>query len=270
MANTSLAPRGEEGAAPPCILEVCTDERRDGLGRSKAPHRPTETEDCQGRGHERHVEVSSVRGSGVLRAVRRRHHRMAACQLGRAARGNRNGVRNAPWSPCWGRLCPLPFLDVLVPQTVDHPVDILKIIAKVTPAVEQVIDVPKIIQDPTPQRTELSDLSSWWNSWWKCRCRTWCFWYTAMMKLAYVGAGFTAKERSIGGCGAPRHVKWRTQERFIANLVLQLSLLFMIVSMPSDSVIDRVLDISVVPQRTGRHSANCAEGGWYGWWSALL
>ena len=41
---------------------------------------------------------------------------------------------------------------------VDQPVDILKIIAQLSPAVEeQVIDVPKIIQDPTPQRLELSE-----------------------------------------------------------------------------------------------------------------
>ena len=47
----------------------------------------------------------------------------------------------------------LPTLDVPVPQMVDQPVDILKIIAKLSPAVyEQVIDVPKIIQDSTPQR----------------------------------------------------------------------------------------------------------------------
>ena len=47
----------------------------------------------------------------------------------------------------------LPTLDVPVPQMVDQPVDILKIIAMLLPAVdEQVIDVPKIIHDPTPQR----------------------------------------------------------------------------------------------------------------------
>ena len=47
----------------------------------------------------------------------------------------------------------LPTLDVPVPQMVDQPVDILKIIAMLLPAVdEQVIDVPKIIYDPTPQR----------------------------------------------------------------------------------------------------------------------
>ena len=47
----------------------------------------------------------------------------------------------------------LPTLGVPVPQMVDQPVDILKIIAKFLPAVdEQVIDVPKIIQDSTPQR----------------------------------------------------------------------------------------------------------------------
>ena len=45
----------------------------------------------------------------------------------------------------------LPTLDVPVPQMVDQPVDILRIIAKLSPAVvEQVIDVPKIIQDTTP------------------------------------------------------------------------------------------------------------------------
>ena len=52
----------------------------------------------------------------------------------------------------------LPTRDVPVPQVVDQPVDILKIIAKLSPAVEgQVIDVPKIIQDPTPQRLETSE-----------------------------------------------------------------------------------------------------------------
>ena len=52
----------------------------------------------------------------------------------------------------------LPTLDVPVPQMVDQPVDILKIIAKLSPAdEEQVIDVPKIIQDPTPQRLEPSE-----------------------------------------------------------------------------------------------------------------
>ena len=52
----------------------------------------------------------------------------------------------------------LPTLDVLLPQMVDQPVNALKIIAKLSPAVEeQVIDVPKIIQDPTPQRFEPSE-----------------------------------------------------------------------------------------------------------------
>ena len=37
-------------AAPPCILAVCTDERRDGSGSSDAPLCSKETEDCQGRG----------------------------------------------------------------------------------------------------------------------------------------------------------------------------------------------------------------------------
>ena len=47
----------------------------------------------------------------------------------------------------------LPTLVVPVPQMVDQPVDILEIIAKLSPpVVEQVIDVPKIIQDPAPQR----------------------------------------------------------------------------------------------------------------------
>ena len=50
------------------------------------------------------------------------------------------------------------MIDVPVPQMADQPVDILKIIAQLLPAVEeQVIDVPKIIQDPTPQRLVLSE-----------------------------------------------------------------------------------------------------------------
>ena len=53
-----------------------------------------------------------------------------------------------------GELAPsVQLLDLPVPQMVDQPVDILKIIAVLLPAVdEQVIDVPKIIHDPTPQR----------------------------------------------------------------------------------------------------------------------
>ena len=53
-----------------------------------------------------------------------------------------------------GELAPsVQLLDLPVPQMVDQPVDILKIIAMLLPAVdEQVIDVPKIIQDSTPQR----------------------------------------------------------------------------------------------------------------------
>ena len=58
----------------------------------------------------------------------------------------------ADGAPC------LPTLGVPVPQMVDQRVDILKIIAKLSPAVEeQAIDVPKIIQDPTPQRLEPSE-----------------------------------------------------------------------------------------------------------------
>ena len=53
-----------------------------------------------------------------------------------------------------GELAPsVQLLDLPVPHMVDQPVDILKIIAMLLPAVdEQVIDVPKIIQDSTPQR----------------------------------------------------------------------------------------------------------------------
>ena len=47
----------------------------------------------------------------------------------------------------------LPTLDVLVPQMVDQLVDILKIIAKLSPAVyEQVIDVPRSSRTPPQQR----------------------------------------------------------------------------------------------------------------------
>ena len=45
--------RGREaakGAALPCILAVCTDERRHDPGRSEPPQRSTETENCQGKG----------------------------------------------------------------------------------------------------------------------------------------------------------------------------------------------------------------------------
>ena len=61
-----------------------------------------------------------------------------------------------------GELAPsVQLLDLPVPQMVDQPVDILKIIAMLLPAVdEQVIDVPKIIQDSTPAALEASGASA--------------------------------------------------------------------------------------------------------------
>ena len=58
-----------------------------GVGvKARAARRPTGTEDGRDqRGHAQHVEDQSGRGSGVLRVVRRRHRRVAACQPGRAA-----------------------------------------------------------------------------------------------------------------------------------------------------------------------------------------
>ena len=39
--------KAAKGATPPCLLEVCTDERHHGSGRSAPPYRPTGTDDCQ-------------------------------------------------------------------------------------------------------------------------------------------------------------------------------------------------------------------------------
>ena len=64
-------------ATPPCLLEVCTDERRDGPGRSDAPYRPTGPENSQGEGggtrdemHGRVPDDSSSSRAGVPRPLR--------------------------------------------------------------------------------------------------------------------------------------------------------------------------------------------------------
>ena len=74
---------------------------------------------------------------------------------------------------------PVPIIDVSVPQSVDQPVDVLKIIDISSP-VEQVIDVPTIIRT-TSRSVPCSVRRSWRNSWWKCQqslvCRLssrWC------------------------------------------------------------------------------------------------
>ena len=101
--TTLRGPHAAKGATPPCIFEVCTDERRNSSGRSATPHRPTGTDDCQSRGHERcstepddecgrghrdgvlaMSEDSDVLGSG--------HRRLSwMC-------GGRGGFCSAPWS----------------------------------------------------------------------------------------------------------------------------------------------------------------------------
>ena len=89
----------------------------------------------------------------------------------------------------------VPTLDVPMPQMVDQLVDILKIMAKLSPAVEeQVIDVPKIIQDPTPQRLELSEPQQLVEQ---------LVEVPVVLTLAFVGACFTAMGRFTGGCRAP-------------------------------------------------------------------
>ena len=55
-------------------------------------------------------------------------------------------------------LCPLsPLLHVLAPQTVDSVVEVLKILDKSLPDVEQAIEVPKILQHTVLQRSSLQD-----------------------------------------------------------------------------------------------------------------
>ena len=61
----------------------------------------------------------------------------------------------------------LPLLHAPVPQTVDSVGEVLKILDKVVPDVEQVIDVPMIYPEDT-SGFALSWSRRWPNSWWKC------------------------------------------------------------------------------------------------------
>ena len=58
--------------------------------------------------------------------------------------GHRNRFRSAPCGPCWRRSCPVPSLDVPVPQTVDRLEDVLKIVDNIA--------VPKISRPVQPSR----------------------------------------------------------------------------------------------------------------------
>ena len=97
-------------------------------------------------------------------------------------------------------------------RMVDQPVDILKIIAKLSPAVvEQVIDVPKIIQDTTPQRLEPSEPRQLVEQLgWKCQCprltsaRAWPSSVTAV-----AAGGACSRGLSLGGT---RGGSWGTEQ----------------------------------------------------------
>ena len=69
------------------------------------------------------------------------------------------------------------ILDALVPQMVEHVVDVLKIFDR--GLAEQVIEVPKVtLQEPW------SVGCSWRNSWWTCPCQSRSSWHMAGAILA--------------------------------------------------------------------------------------
>ena len=142
------------------------------------------------------------------------------------------------------------------------PVDILKIIAKLLPAVEeQVIDVPKISRTSPRSAWSSRSLRSLWNSWWKCRCGIRFFWHMAVMTLAFVGPGSTAMGRFTGGCralatsaqggiqilgsGATVDVPVHMHDKFQQSLPIDSEV-------PQFYFFDRVLDSPVMLQRQVR------------------
>ena len=114
---------------------------------SRAARRPAGTEDGKDQGgHALHVEYQSGRGAVLF-------------ELRPASVAEPPGPQV---EPILETFVPVPSLDVPVPQSVDQPVDVLKIFDISVP--EQVIDVLKIIsQENIPQRR------GWWNSWWMCQ-----------------------------------------------------------------------------------------------------
>ena len=103
--------------------------------------------------HEQHATLRGRQGPGRPRAARRRpvwlgKRCSSSCTTKTPCLGEPPGpqerVQRHTVEPILETFVPVPFLDVLVPQTVDQLVDVLKILDISSP-VEQVIDVPSII-----------------------------------------------------------------------------------------------------------------------------
>ena len=153
-------------ATPPCIFEVCTDERRYGPVRVQAPSL-TRSECGQGRG----VGTSSTTRprSGASHLPRRTEYFSTDVEDVLAA-GLRPGVLAEPRPQervprhtveqivDLVRVAPtVQSLDALVPQMVEQLQDIMRFFDSLLPGPEQVIEVPKIGLDHVPVRTSVRD-----------------------------------------------------------------------------------------------------------------
>ena len=159
-------------ATPPCLLAVCTDERRHGPGRSDAPYRPTGPEDSQGQGggtrgalHRRVPDDCSSSRAGALRLLRGAQRGVVELAVGAAGAA---GAGSAAHSGAPGRYLPL-CADSRCSCAADGRT------AGGRPpffSIRCVLLPSRLSTCPrSSSRTSLRDACvasrSWWNSWWK-------------------------------------------------------------------------------------------------------
>ena len=149
-------------ATPPCISEVCTDERRHGPVRVQAPHL---TRSEYGQGHGQVPEALFPQEPGT------QHFTLddddSVPELG-GSRPDRIDTLSGPQErDLWRTMeqivdaVPLvPLLDDPVPQIVEQLQDVMRFFDTLLPVPEQVIAAPKILLDDVPMRTAVRDTPS--------------------------------------------------------------------------------------------------------------
>ena len=167
-ANASGAAR-RRAATTQTVASARASERRNGPGRDVAPHRPTGTEDGQGRGG---GSRDALHGDGPGRILLPRWQAPSFNELSDdvvvPARGSRPPCLGEPRGPQERDLprtveqvaayAPMvQILDAPVTQMVEQLPDVMRFFDFLLPDPDQVIEVPKILLDDVPMRTVVRD-----------------------------------------------------------------------------------------------------------------
>ena len=142
---------------PPLLSTVSAKVQGGVGGKARATRRRTGTEDGKDQGGPvcRVPEWPGKRCSSSCATKTPQVGGLPAWQSRRGCRSGYSGtLRSLSWSLFVETFVLVPVLDVPVLQSVDQPVDVLKI-TDISSPVEQVIDEPKIIEDNIPQRAVL-------------------------------------------------------------------------------------------------------------------